>query len=178
MARQSLEESETRFKAERRVFEQELMRQSIQFEEKISGLIDHTQLSGLLASSGELSAIQEEGEGTAEAARADSPTCHVEHDVLSPSLGLSSLSASGGSSQSSRAADQYRCFMKLSNERNQALREQFHQAQAGREDLQMQTEELEARIRRAQEELREKDGTIKVGGSRLRSGVGPRHGGW
>lgn len=147
MCGQSLEESETRFKAERRVFDQELIRQTITYEEKISGLIDHSTFSGLIGTVSTLTMSQLPNDSLAEAQATGEGWGHAEQPELTVS---------------GPTADQYRCIMKLSNERNQALREQFHQAQAGREDLQMQMEELEGRLRRAQEDHREKDDTIKV----------------
>jgi DNA repair exonuclease SbcCD ATPase subunit len=147
-----LEESDMRLKAEKRLFEQQLMRVNTDYEAKISGLIDHSQVSGLF---GDISPLAQ----TSEQVLSDEATRSIE-----TSTGDGSLSRELSTSQAgdNPALEQYKCMMRLSSERNQALREQVQHVQAARDDLEQRVHDLELRQRRARDELMEKDDQIKV----------------
>ena len=132
----ALAESAERCVVEKRMYDQQLMRMTLDFEEKISVLIDQTQASGLLNDESDLMEA-------APRTLVDSDGGSQELDSMEP--------------QNLVMMDQYKCIAKLTYERNRALREQINQAHKAKEELEQRLEELELRDRRSRDELKEKD---------------------
>lgn len=167
----ALEESVERCAAEKRMYDQRLMRMTMDFEEKISGLIDHTQVSGLMGNSclpngdrpcsfhGPLH-MEVLGVGSS----SNKAGASLVTDDLDLSLTSSVGSGSSGVISTERfiPLDQYKCMAKLGNERNQVLREQVNQLQNIKEGLEQRVADMEERERRLREEFKEKDEELKV----------------
>jgi len=132
----ALMESAERCVAEKRMYDQQLMRMTLDFEEKISVLIDQTQASGLIKDESDLM-------DAAPGLLSDDGSCSQEFDSTE--------------SQHLVVMDQYKCIAKLTYERNRVLRDQINQAHRVKEELEQRVEELEQSERRYREELKEKD---------------------
>lgn len=144
----------------------------MEYEEKISGLIDHTQLSGLLQGAGSLE-IEEEGAPSVSNQGTTLDGSHTEATFVadvqdegdhphrqqqrrsveaftpvfpSPSSAAALMSQTNlmantlsyvpsigggpGGGGASTSIEQYKCMLRLSSERNQALRGQVHQVRS------------------------------------------------
>ena len=153
-----LEDTQDRFQAEKRLFDERLTHLTLEYEEKISGLIDNTELSGLLL-----------GQVLGDAVSA-SPLLSTPYTTTPTAASVSSSSPAkspppqdldGANGDACLGAEQYRCMLKLSNERNTALRLQMQQVTSTKDELLGRATELEAREKRAREELRDCQGQLK-----------------
>ena len=154
-----LEEAQGRVQAEKRFFEERLTRVTLEYEEKISGLIDNAELSGLLlgrvlgdaVTSSSLLTTPGTGESVGGKQQEEGKEGGEEGDGQQQE----------GEEGARLEAEQYKCMLRLSNERNQALKLQMQQIQSIRDDLLQRGADLEAREKRAREELRDCQGQVK-----------------
>jgi DNA repair exonuclease SbcCD ATPase subunit len=128
-----VEEKQAQVEAAKRSYANDLLRQRTDHEATISNLIDATWDAKLLGAP--------EGEGQVDSA----PPVPLE-----------------GAEKEQEQMDQLKVLLRLANERNRVLKEQYHQIQTAWGDVQQRTEEWESRLGKAAEDIRDRDDKIKV----------------
>jgi hypothetical protein len=106
-----LEAAEKRAEAERRLCDERVTRVATEYEEKISGLIDSAAISGLLPLP----------------APSPSSSSSLAAALAAARGGGQGQLGEGGGGGGEEAEEQLRCMLRLSNERNEALKGQMQQ---------------------------------------------------
>jgi len=150
----AVDEGERRRTLDVRRFDQEIVKAATEYEQKISGLIDHTHMSGFFQAS------NEEPFSVMPAMSESFPRSEALTPLRQPSNeGLPQFSPADGSWSFSGLGnpEQFKVMLRLANERNEALRKKVNKLQSSNEEITRWLTDLEGAREKDKEAMEDKE---------------------